>query len=693
MDVTPPARPPGRPRVKEGPKKPPKKFRNVHVSFKKKQAVIDSFDEMGMAATLLKHFPHLRGPPLDTTRKKVYAWLKHRAHIKVKATNPRTSKHLCSRELGMATTLPKESEEQIAVWVHSMRKDGTAIAVGLDESAFVASWSWLEGFKRRFRLSLRARTRQGQDTQGDGDAALATFSARVAQVVRDNDIDVIYNADQTGVHYEYLPTKTLSARGDNTVWIKCGGKSKDRATAMTPASKIKAVVQEILTLRQGFGKQLWKDVEHLQNRFQCRIYGNPTAWWNSLIGVDFLRYHFAERPDRATKKLNVVLEKIPPRFTWMCQPADVAWIRPMKSQLRKMWIDSIRRQVKNSKSQNSTFKLQAPKHPTLVQWITDAWFGLSEAIITNGFAKCKIVHQDEAVDETVETTVPADILSELVANSAVDDTIDPTDDIENMAQGERLTLHERGSIIAFRKAKWPIRKIAAELFLSKGADGLSNWKRVTFVVCSEKHQKEGVARPRSNTTFTARTLRRVLQRSKPFIYKKRKTTPRLTNVHKQARVDWAKEHVDFGPKWDNVIFSDEKQFNLDGPDGLQYYWHDLRKEDQTFLSRQNGGGSVMSWGGFSSKGRTSLAILFGCQDSFAYCDTVANFMVTFAHAAHVEDFLFQQDNASIHASKETTAFLADIGVDVLSWPSLSPDLKPIANLWGYLARKVYANGR
>ncbi|RHY50824.1 hypothetical protein DYB34_005490 [Aphanomyces astaci] len=316
MDVTPPARPPGRPRLKEGPKKPPKKFRNVHVSFKKKQAVIDSFDEMGMAATLLKHFPHLRGPPLDTTRKKVYAWLKQSAHIKVKATNPRTSKHLCSRELGMATTLPKESEEQIAVWVHSMRKDGvpvtpqmiqimaleTAIDVGLDESAIVASWSWLEGFKRRFRLSLRTRTRQGEDTQGDGDAALATFSARVAQVVRVNDIDVIYNADQTGVNYEYLPTKTLNARGDNTVWIKCGGKSKDRATAMvmadstgkkyplflvlkTPASKIKAVVQENLTFRQGFGKQLWKDVEPLQNRFQCRIYGNTTAWWNSLIGV------------------------------------------------------------------------------------------------------------------------------------------------------------------------------------------------------------------------------------------------------------------------------------------------------------------------------------------------------------------------------------------------------------------------
>ncbi|RHY12586.1 hypothetical protein DYB25_008018 [Aphanomyces astaci] len=477
----------GRPALRTGPKKPPNKFRNVHVSFKMKQSVIDSFDEVGMAATLAKHFPQLTGTRLNTTRKKVYGWLKNRAHIRVKASNRRTSHHLCSRDLGMATTLPREYEEQLARWVDSMRQDGvpvtpqmiqimaleTAIDAGLDEASFAASWSWLRGFKRRFKLSWRARTRSGQDTQGDGDAALAKFSARVADLIREHSIDVIYNADQTGVNYEYLPTKTLNVRGDHTVWIKCGGKTKDRATAMvmadttgkkhplflvlkTAASTIKAVVQENLTQRHGFGKQVWRDVEPLQDRFGCRIYGNPTAWWNSTISMDFLRYHFAGRPDRATKKvlllwddfsahftdevvavateLNVVLEKIPPRFTWICQPADVAWMRPMKAQLRKMWIDSIRRQVQNSKAQKTTFKLQAPKRPTLVRWITDSWTGLPESIIMNGFGKCKLVSQFTETVESEEEFVSPEMLSDLVSVSAVDETIDPTDDIENSVE-------------------------------------------------------------------------------------------------------------------------------------------------------------------------------------------------------------------------------------------------------------------
>ncbi|RLO03335.1 hypothetical protein DYB28_005307 [Aphanomyces astaci] len=48
------------------------------------------------------------------------------------------------------------------------------------------------------------------------------FSAPVRKIVEDENIDVVYNADQTAVNYEYLPTKTLNKThdtGDIVSWV------------------------------------------------------------------------------------------------------------------------------------------------------------------------------------------------------------------------------------------------------------------------------------------------------------------------------------------------------------------------------------------------------------------------------------------------------------------------------------------
>ncbi|RQM19383.1 hypothetical protein B5M09_013887 [Aphanomyces astaci] len=102
----------------------------------------------------------------------------------------------------------------------------------------------------------------------------------------------------------------------------------------------------------------------MEAKFNGRVYGNPTAWWNGSISLSFLEFHFSELPDRETKpvlllwddfsahwteeavayatSINVVLARIPPTLTWICQPADVAWNRPLKSRLRDNWIDLLR---------------------------------------------------------------------------------------------------------------------------------------------------------------------------------------------------------------------------------------------------------------------------------------------------------------------------------------------------------------
>ena len=63
---------------------------------------------------------------------------------------------------------------------------------------------------------------------------------------------------------------------------------------------------------------------------------------------------------------------------------------------------------------------------------------------------------------------------------------------------------------------------------------------------------------------------------------KKTHSPALTTTHKDLRLSWAKDHMTWNNEWHKVVWSDEKKFNLDGPDRFSYYWHDLRKEEEIF---------------------------------------------------------------------------------------------------------------
>jgi hypothetical protein len=92
-----------------------------------------------------------------------------------------------------------------------VESESLAVAKSFGNDQFKVSTGWLDSFKKRHNIVCNGVCGESKDVD---ESVLSEYKPKLLELILQYEIKDIYNADETGLFFRVLPTKSLAIKGE-----------------------------------------------------------------------------------------------------------------------------------------------------------------------------------------------------------------------------------------------------------------------------------------------------------------------------------------------------------------------------------------------------------------------------------------------------------------------------------------------